>query len=55
MLSVTTETYFNAVKLIHSLVKAREKANQATPTLAVVAIGDFDSIDTRLKNLRQTV
>ena len=47
-------TDFNAVTLIYSLVKAREQSSKGTPTLAVVAIGDFDSIDTRLKKLRQT-
>ena len=45
---------FNAVKLIYSLVKSCEKTGKTAPTLAVVAIGDLEYIDTRLKNLRHT-
>lgn len=47
-------TDFSVVKLIYSLVKSREESNKAAPTLAVVAVGDIDFIDARLKKLRQT-
>lgn len=45
---------FNAVKLIFSLVKSCESSNKSAPTLAVVAIGDFEHIDARLKKLMNT-
>lgn len=45
---------FNVVQLIYSLVKAREDAGKPEPTLAVFAIGDFDYIDRKLKDLSHT-
>ena len=47
-------TDFNIVKLLHSLLKAREKAAKPAPTLAVIAVGDLDFIDKKLKTLSQT-
>ena len=47
-------TDFNVVQSIYSLVEAREQANKPAPTLAVVAIGDFDYIDKKLKDIMQT-
>jgi len=47
-------TDFNVVQLVYSLVKAREQADKPAPTLAVVAIGDLDYIERKLKNIMQT-
>jgi hypothetical protein len=47
-------TDFAVVRQVYRLVKAREKAKKPPPTLAVVAIGDLDAIDRRLKVLQQT-
>lgn len=47
-------TDFNVVQLVYSLVEAREQANKPAPTLAVVAIGDFDYIDKKLTSIMQT-
>jgi len=38
-------TDFNVVQLIHKLVKARESAKKPAPTLAVVAVGDFERFE----------
>lgn len=38
-------TDFHNLLLIYSLVKAREKAGQPAPTLAVVAVGDLSRFD----------
>jgi hypothetical protein len=46
-------TDFSVVELLHSLVAAREKASRPAPTLAVVAVGDLDAIDRRLKWLKE--
>jgi len=48
-------TDFAIVKLLHSLVAAREKAGKTAPTLAVVAIGDLDFIEKHLEELSRTV
>ena len=47
-------TDFAVVKLLHSLVAAREKEGGALPTLGVVAIGDLDHIERRLNDLSRT-
>jgi hypothetical protein len=47
-------TDFAVVQQVYKLVKAREKAKKQAPTLTVVAIGDFDAVDRRLKALGQT-
>jgi hypothetical protein len=47
-------TQFAVVQLLYSLVKARETNGGAAPTLAVVAIGDFDALDRRLETARHT-
>ena len=47
-------TDFAAVKLLYSLVKAREGKGGPAPTLAVVAIGDLDVIEKRLDRLNRT-
>ncbi len=47
-------TDFHLVQLLHKLVKARETAGKAAPTLAVVAIGDFRSLDLKLDQLNRT-
>lgn len=47
-------TDFAVVTQLHSLVKAREQAGKAAPTLAVVAVGDLDAIDRRLDAWRRT-
>ena len=44
-------TDFAVVQQLHSLVAARERSGGAAPTLAVVAIGDLDAVDRRLKRL----
>jgi hypothetical protein len=36
---------FHVVQKLHALTKAREKAGKPAPTLAVVAIGDFERFD----------
>jgi hypothetical protein len=38
-------TDFNIVKVLYELVEAREKAQKPAPTLAVVAVGDFERFD----------
>ncbi|ORE88027.1 hypothetical protein ATO4_24756 [Aurantimonas sp. 22II-16-19i] len=45
-------TDFNIVKELYRLVKAREDAHKAAPTLAVVAIGDIDFYIERAKKYR---
>lgn len=47
-------TDFHVVQLLHKLVKARETDKKAAPTLAVVAIGDFRSLDLKLDTLNRT-
>lgn len=47
-------TDFNVVILLHSLVSEREKTGAPAPTLAVYAIGDFDSHDRRLDRWSST-
>jgi len=47
-------TDFHVVQLLHKLVKARESAKKDAPTLAVVAIGDFRSLDIKLDMLNRT-
>ena len=47
-------TDFHVVKLLHKLVQAREQAGKTAPTLAVVAIGDFRSLDIKLDRLSRT-
>jgi hypothetical protein len=42
-------TDFNMVQTIYALVKGRETAGKPAPTLAVVAIGDLDSLERRLR------
>jgi hypothetical protein len=47
-------TDFAVVQQVYRLVKARERAKRPPPTLTVVAVGDLDVIDRRLKILQQT-
>lgn len=47
-------TAFHDVLHLCKLVKAREAAGGSAPTLAVVAIGDFRALDTRLDLLART-
>jgi hypothetical protein len=47
-------TDFPVVQKIYDLVRAREKNKHPPPTLAVVAIGDLDFIDRRLRQLAHT-
>jgi len=47
-------TDFNVVQMIYSLVEAREQEKKPAPTLAVVAIGDLDYIERKLKAIMQT-
>lgn len=42
---------FNIVKLLYKLTLNREKNGLSAPTLAVFAIGDFESYDKRLAML----
>ena len=42
-------TDFNQALKLYSLVKARETSGKPAPTLAVVAIGDLDFIERRLR------
>jgi hypothetical protein len=46
-------TDFSVVQLIYSLVKARETAGKPEPTLAAIAVGDFDYIEKRLQMYKQ--
>jgi len=48
-------TDFTVVQLLYLLVKEREAAGAPAPTLAVVAIGDLDTIERRLDQLSRTV
>lgn len=41
-------TDFNVVKLLYALVASREASGASTPTLAVYAVGDFDSYERQL-------
>ena len=47
-------TDFSVVQQVYKLVRAREKANRPAPTLTVIAAGDLDAVDRRLKELQQT-
>jgi hypothetical protein len=47
-------TDFNMVLLLYKLVGKREEAGSPAPTLAVIAAGDLDFIDQKLKTLSQT-
>jgi hypothetical protein len=47
-------TDFHVVQLLHKLVKAREAAKKPAPTLTVVAVGDFRSLDLKLDMLNRT-
>ncbi len=47
-------TDFAVVQLLCKLLKTRQESKKPAPTLAVVAIGDLDSVDKRLNELRQT-
>jgi hypothetical protein len=47
-------TDFAAVLTLYKLVKAREVAGKPAPTLAVVAIGDLDAVDRRLRQIART-
>lgn len=47
-------TDFNVVLKLYSLVQTREASRLAAPSLAVIAIGDIDSLDTRLRTLEHT-
>jgi hypothetical protein len=47
-------TDFAVVQLLYKLVKARAQTRKSPPTLAVIAAGDFDAIDKRLKDMGQT-
>jgi hypothetical protein len=42
------------VQVIYALVKGRETAGNPAPTLAVVAIGDLDSIERRIRQWAET-
>jgi hypothetical protein len=44
-------TDFAVVQQLYSLVAARERSGGPAPTLAVVAIGDLDAVERRLKRL----
>jgi hypothetical protein len=45
---------FDNVLNIHALLKTREKAGRAAPTLDVVAIGDIDMIQQRMQTWAST-
>jgi hypothetical protein len=47
-------TDFAMVQLLHGLVKAREHKGLPGPTLAVIAVGDLDFIEGRLKEMSRT-
>jgi hypothetical protein len=47
-------TDFAVVQLLYKLVKAREAKGGPAPTLAVIAVGDLDVIEKRLKRLSHT-
>lgn len=47
-------TDFSVVKSIHTLLAAREAKNLPAPTLAVVAVGDIDSIEGKIAKYQAT-
>lgn len=47
-------TDFNVVEALYKLIAAREMKGGPAPTLAVVAIGDFDFVDQKLAKLKST-
>lgn len=47
-------TDFNVVVRLYNAIKKLEAQNAPAPTLAVVAIGDLDSVDRRLDRLSRT-
>ena len=48
-------TDFHVVQTLCSLVKVREKAGKAAPTLAVISLGDLDYLEKKLQRYSQTV
>lgn len=47
-------TDFTVVTTLHRIVAMREAAGRAAPTLAVVAVGDFDGLERRLRTFAHT-
>jgi hypothetical protein len=45
---------FNVVKQLFNLLKKRESAGKPSPILVAFAIGDFDSLDRKLRTLSST-